>query len=195
MELVFSAWSRYLPIKSNRDLWRLEREICDAIMKIIKDHDCENSEEENDLLKVLVKNFGSENCDNLIIENCKAIYFAGHETTATAATFILILLAYHQEWQKQVREEVAEVCSGQVPTADMLHKMKKVRLKNLVGSEQSISHCQQRFVASLDTLRFLKLSELFWLQISRNKTMSTVCPKQTISGNGSRCFMHTSFLI
>ena len=48
--------------------------------------------------------------DRFIVDLCKNIYFAGHETTAVAASWILMLLALHPEWQERVRAEILEVC-------------------------------------------------------------------------------------
>jgi cytochrome P450 len=64
--------------------------------------------------------------DSFIVDNCKNIYLAGYETTATSATWCLMLLASNQEWQERVRAEVLQVCQGRAPDADMLRKMKQV---------------------------------------------------------------------
>lgn len=62
--------------------------------------------------------------DKFIVDNCKNIYFAGHETTAITAAWILMLLAAYPAWQTRVREEVQEICKGGVPDAEMLRSMK-----------------------------------------------------------------------
>ena len=64
--------------------------------------------------------------DRFIIDNCNTIYFAGHETTATAASWALVLLAAYPDWQARARAEVLETCSDGVPDADMLRRMKTV---------------------------------------------------------------------
>ena len=64
--------------------------------------------------------------DRFIIDNCNTIYFAGHETTATAASWALVLLAAYPDWQARARAEVLETCSDGVPDADMLRRMKMV---------------------------------------------------------------------
>lgn len=64
--------------------------------------------------------------DKFIVDNCKNIYFAGHETTATSATWCLILLAAYPEWQGRTRAEVLKVCGDKLPDADMLRSMKMV---------------------------------------------------------------------
>ncbi|KAL6541574.1 hypothetical protein OROGR_011060 [Orobanche gracilis] len=44
-----------------------------------------------------------------LVDECKTFFFGGHETTALALTWTLLLLATHSEWQKQLREEIREV--------------------------------------------------------------------------------------
>ena len=41
--------------------------------------------------------------EDFIVDNCKNIYFAGHETTSTTAAWCLMLLAAHPEWQSRAR--------------------------------------------------------------------------------------------
>lgn len=64
--------------------------------------------------------------DRFIVDNCKAIYFAGHETTAITASWCLMLLAANQEWQARARKEVLEICKNNLPDAGMLRNMKTV---------------------------------------------------------------------
>lgn len=71
----------------------------------------------------LPSNFSS---NKFIIDNCKNIYFAGHETTAISASWCLMLLATHTEWQDRVRAEVLEICGHNPPDPDELRSMKMV---------------------------------------------------------------------
>lgn len=64
--------------------------------------------------------------DGFVVDNCKNIYLAGYETTAVSATWCLMLLASHPHWQQSVRDEVVEVCKGQIPDSEMIRKMKLV---------------------------------------------------------------------
>ena len=104
------------------------------ILKVVKERI--ETTQEKDLLQMILdaaKTYGDEDklstnvaADRFIIDNCKTIYFAGHETTATAASMALVLLAAYLDWQARARAEVLETCSDGVPDADMLRRMKMV---------------------------------------------------------------------
>ena len=53
-------------------------------------------------------------CDRFVIDSCKNIYFAGHETTATTISWSLMLLAVHPEWQDRIRAEILEFCGDRL---------------------------------------------------------------------------------
>ncbi|KAK7350485.1 hypothetical protein VNO77_09174 [Canavalia gladiata] len=127
---------RYLPNKSNRQMWKLEKEINLKISKLIKQRQEETHEE--DLLQMILE--GAKNCeggdgplsnsisrDRFMIDNCKNIFFAGHETTAIATSWCLMLLATNQDWQDRARDEVLQVCGNGAPDASMLRSMKTFR--------------------------------------------------------------------
>ena len=121
--------NRYLPTKSNREMWELEKEIKTLILKVVKER--QEVGYEKDLLQTVLEgakngNLSQEALDSFIVDNCKNIYSAGYETTAVSAAWCLMLLAANPEWQERVRGEVLEVCRGQIPDADMIRKMKLV---------------------------------------------------------------------
>lgn len=134
MENVIIICFRYFPNKSNRQIWRLEEEINSNISKLVKQRQDEGREQ--DLLQTILE--GAKNCDGLlpnsisrdrfIIDNCKNIFFAGHETTAITASWCLMLLAAYQDWQDRARAEVLEVCGNGNLDASMLRSMKTVCL-------------------------------------------------------------------
>ncbi|KAL0380043.1 UNVERIFIED_CONTAM: cytochrome [Sesamum angustifolium] len=62
--------------------------------------------------------------NKFIVDNCKNIYFAGHETTAIAASWCLMTLATYPDWQARSRKEVIEICGTNTPAANMLPNMK-----------------------------------------------------------------------
>ena len=69
---------------------------------------------------------GAVAAEDLIVDNCKNIYFAGYETTAVTAAWGMMLLALHPEWQARVRDEVRQACAGAPDFTSSLQKMKKV---------------------------------------------------------------------
>ncbi|XP_010278928.1 PREDICTED: cytochrome P450 714C2-like [Nelumbo nucifera] len=121
---------RYVPTKSNREIWRLEKEIRRLILKVVKEREA-SKQPEKDLLQTILEgakegDLSPEATDRFIVDNCKNIYLAGYETTAVSSLWTLMLLASHPEWQARVRQEVLQVCgSGKLlPDADMLRRMK-----------------------------------------------------------------------
>jgi len=122
---------RYLPTKTNRETWRLEKEVHSLILKVVKERKEATSEE--DLLQMILEgashsNFSHDETDRFIVDNCKNIYLAGYETTAVSATWTLMLLASNPEWQDRVRAEVLQVCGGKLPDSDMVRKMKTLTM-------------------------------------------------------------------
>ncbi|CAM0150464.1 unnamed protein product [Urochloa decumbens] len=78
--------SRYLPTKGNREIWSLDKSIRNLILNIARrhEHDSETCMN-NDLLHSIVEgakagSFSSCTPEDFIVDNCKNIYFAGHET-------------------------------------------------------------------------------------------------------------------
>lgn len=64
-----------------------------------------------------------------LVDECKTFFFGGHETTALALTWSLLLLAIHPEWQEELREEIQRVVGeGDVVDATMLGGLKKVQI-------------------------------------------------------------------
>ncbi|KAJ9145784.1 hypothetical protein P3X46_028124 [Hevea brasiliensis] len=126
---------RYLPTKSNREVWALEKDIRYLILEVVKER--QEGAYEKDLLQMILEsaktsNLNREATDQFIVDNAKNIYLAGFETTAVSATWCLMLLAVNQEWQDRIRAEVLEICGGGMPDSDMIRKMK---LLNMVIQE------------------------------------------------------------
>jgi cytochrome P450 len=132
---------RYLPTKSNRETWKLEKEVRSLILKVVKERK-EGGASENDLLDMILggatnSEFGEDETDRFIVDNCKNIYLAGYETTAVSATWTLMLLASNPEWQQRVRAEVRELCAdGPLVDADMVRKMKTVSVIYIIENSK-----------------------------------------------------------
>ncbi|KAE9465087.1 hypothetical protein C3L33_02996, partial [Rhododendron williamsianum] len=134
--------SRFLPTRKQKEMSNLEREIESLIWEAVKEREQEclgAPSAEKDLMQMILegaivngthssgvsRDFSSK---RFIVDNCKNIYFAGHEATAVAASWCLMLLALHPDWQARVREEAAQVCQGGLIDAESLSKMKTVTM-------------------------------------------------------------------
>ncbi|KAH0465695.1 hypothetical protein IEQ34_005798 [Dendrobium chrysotoxum] len=131
--LVEITGIRYIPTRSNREVWRLNKEIRSLILEVVKERSISEGRclPENNLLQAILRSAtdaGGGDAEDFVVDNCKNIYFAGHETTAVAATWCLLLLALHPEWQDRARAEVTELCAGLSPDAHSLLKMKTVTM-------------------------------------------------------------------
>ncbi|TKW07558.1 hypothetical protein SEVIR_7G314900v4 [Setaria viridis] len=127
--------ARYLPTKSNREIWSLDRSIRRLILNVAMKHEQDSValSTDKDLLHSIIKgakarHFASQTPEGFIIDNCKNIYFAGHETTSTTAAWCLMLLASHPEWQSRSRTELLDVCQGKPIEFDMLRKLKMLTM-------------------------------------------------------------------
>ncbi|KAJ7971215.1 putative Cytochrome P450 [Quillaja saponaria] len=128
--------SRYFPNKYNREIKSLKMEVERLLMEIIQSRkDCmeigRSSSYGNDLLGMLLNEMEKKNSGNngfsinlqLIMDECKTFFFAGHETTALLLTWTVMLLASNPTWQEKVRAEINHVCNGEPPSVDHLSKL------------------------------------------------------------------------
>lgn len=118
---------------------KLEREVESLIWELVEKRKREGRSETSsrngkDLMQLLLEeaksdeSVGEDLSKKFIVDNCKNIYFAGHETTAVAASWSLMLLALHPQWQSAIRHEVAHFCPNGIPTADSLPNLKKMTM-------------------------------------------------------------------
>ena len=107
---------RSWPTATNRQLTRAQRELFEVCDRIISDRR-ERDAGEQDLLGLLIdaRDSGTAMTDAEVRDQVLIFLLAGHETTSTALTFALYLLARHPDVQATVRAEVDEI--GGVPTA------------------------------------------------------------------------------
>jgi len=144
--------SRYLPSKYRREIKRLNGEL-EQLLKESIERSREIADEGRTpssacgmgLLGMLLaemeknKNDGELGYDaQMMIDECKTFFFAGHETSALLLTWAIMLLATNPSWQDKARAEVAGVCGGAPPTADHLPKLTVV--------SQAIDYCDPRVV-------------------------------------------------
>lgn len=135
----------------------MEKEIESLIWDAVKERqrEClEKSSSEKDLLQMILEEaindqcVGRESSKQFIVDNCKNIYFAGHESTAVAASWCIMLLALHPEWQSRIREEVSQVSNNGILDSDSLSKMKTV-LKSVTKSSNSpLNEIVAKFISS-----------------------------------------------
>ncbi|KAK3035221.1 hypothetical protein RJ639_033855 [Escallonia herrerae] len=135
--------SRFFPSRYNRDIKSLKMEVERLLMEIIQSRkDCvevgRSSSYGNDLLGLLLNEMQKKRGSGfglnlqLIMDECKTFFFAGHETTALLLTWTVMLLASNSSWQDKVRDELNRVCNGAVPSVDHLSKL---TLLNMVINE------------------------------------------------------------
>ncbi|KAH0702385.1 hypothetical protein KY290_017675 [Solanum tuberosum] len=128
----------FLPSRQQKEIEILEKEIESLIWEAVKERErdqcLETHSNEKDLLHSILEgaindgNVGENSSRKFIVDNCKNIYFAGHESTAVAASWCLMLLALHPEWQSRIREEMAQICPDGVLDAESVSKMKMVTM-------------------------------------------------------------------
>ncbi|KAL6226402.1 hypothetical protein ACLB2K_000364 [Fragaria x ananassa] len=140
---VFIPGHRFLPTRRNINSWKLDKEIRKKLMELI-DLRRENSMKNvngkcsKDLLGLMIQasdsaSSSSSDIDpitvNDIVEECKAFFFAGSQTTSNLLTWTTVLLAMHPQWQLQARAEVLRVCgSRDIPTKDDVVKLKTLNM-------------------------------------------------------------------
>ncbi|KAK2991837.1 hypothetical protein RJ640_025743 [Escallonia rubra] len=127
---------RYMPTKPNREAWQLEKQIHSMILSMVRARSQATSE--RNLLKSLqeaAKRYedngdlpSNVSCEKFIVDNCKNIYLAGYDTTATSVSWCLVLLASHPDWQARTRTEVHDICGDNLPDANMLRSMKTLTM-------------------------------------------------------------------
>lgn len=127
-------YGKCLDIKKTLEAKKLGKEIDNLLLSVIKDR--KNSLERKgreDLLELLLQ----ENQKTIklstreLVDECKTFFFAGHETTALAISWTLMLLAMHEDWQIQLRDEIREVVGDKDIDINVLAGLKKVRIANI----------------------------------------------------------------
>uniref|UniRef100_J3LIK4 Cytochrome P450 n=1 Tax=Oryza brachyantha TaxID=4533 RepID=J3LIK4_ORYBR len=125
--LVGVPLASLLHIRSTYEAWKLGREIDSLLLDIIEARRRRRRQggyggrKNTDLLALLLAgNEASAGAERKLttrelVDECKTFFFGGHETTALALSWTLLMLAAHPEWQTAVREEVVEVAGRSGP--------------------------------------------------------------------------------
>ncbi|KAJ4849079.1 hypothetical protein Tsubulata_045231 [Turnera subulata] len=126
-------FSKMMCPKKTMEAKRLGKEIDDLLMSIItarkKDDSKGAGNKGRDLLGLLLEGNGREGktlTTRELVDECKTFFFGGHETTALAISWTLLLLAQHPEWQNQLREEIRQVTKDKELDVAMLAGLKKM---------------------------------------------------------------------
>ncbi|AES62528.1 putative cytochrome P450 [Medicago truncatula] len=127
-------FGKYFNVKKNLEAKKLGKEIDKLLLSIVEAR--KNSPKQNsqkDLLGLLLKEnnedgkLGKTLTSREVVDECKTFFFGGHETTALAITWTLLLLATHEDWQNQLREEIKEVVGNNELDITMLSGLKKMK--------------------------------------------------------------------
>ncbi len=120
----------WLPTRANREFINARNFLNDTIDVIISERR-QDSGQYHDLLQMLLEaqdpETGEKMHDRQIRDEVLTIFSAGHETTATALSWTLALLANHPEILARLREEVAGVLNGKTPEIQDLSQLSYTR--------------------------------------------------------------------
>nr|AFN53633.1 putative cytochrome P450 protein [Linum usitatissimum] len=129
-------YSKIMCPRKTLDAKKLGKEIDSLLLSIIstrKNSLNTTTNNNKDLLGLLLQEnhadgrLGKTLTTRELVDECKTFFFGGHETTALAISWTLMLLAKHPEWQDELRKEIKEV-SGDKTRVDfaMLSSLKKM---------------------------------------------------------------------
>lgn len=111
----------WVPTASNRRMATAVRTLNGLMAAMIQERRREGHDR-GDLLSMLMQvrdeETGDRMTDEQLCSEALTFFVAGHETTATALTWTVYLLASHPSIQSQVREEINRTLGGTRPTVD-----------------------------------------------------------------------------
>lgn len=160
---IYIPGYRFLPSKTNREIWSIEKQIRGSILGLIEKNKTRDAEIAGTLLQAFMSPYVNQNGQEEklgieeVIDECKTFYFAAKETTGDLMTWVLVLLAMHQEWQSIAREEVIRVLGPNgLPTPDILQDLKTL---GMIINE-TLRLYPPAMTLNRDTLRKAKLGSL-----------------------------------
>jgi cytochrome P450 len=125
-----SDWPQWLPTPSRRR-FREARGILDAVAYRLIDRRRQSATRGDDVLSLLLEardpQTGKPLSDEAIRDEVVTLMLAGHETTASALTWVWVLLSAHPHVERRVHQEVAQVLGSRVPSHDDLSALPLVR--------------------------------------------------------------------
>nr|XP_025677768.2 cytokinin hydroxylase-like [Arachis hypogaea] len=125
-------FGKYFNVKKTLEAYKLGKEIDELLLSIIQARmSHRSSKSKSDLLGLLLQENGDALTMRELVDECKTFFFGGHETTALSITWTLLLLAMHQDWQNQLRDEIQQLLARHNHVIDLamlsgLTKMKWV---------------------------------------------------------------------
>lgn len=126
-------FSKFFCPKKTLEAKRLGKEIDQLFLSIINDRKKSiKRKTPQDLLGILLQGspvdgrLGKTLSQQELVDECKTFFFGGHETTALAITWTLLLLAMNPEWQDHLRDEIREVVKDGGIDVNTLAGLKKV---------------------------------------------------------------------
>ncbi|KAG6392627.1 hypothetical protein SASPL_146851 [Salvia splendens] len=128
--------SRFFPSKYNREIKSVNGEVERLLMEIIESRkDCmemgRSSSYGDDLLGLLLNEMQTKNSGlnlQVIMDECKTFFFAGHDTTALLLTWTMMLLATNPSWQQRIRAQLKQVCNGAQLSIEHLSKLTELKM-------------------------------------------------------------------
>lgn len=110
----------WIPLPGNRRSRNARQTIDAVVTRIIAARRQSESPQEDDLLSMLLEARDPDNGepmdDDQLRDEVRTIFLAGHETTANALTWTWYLLARNPDAAEQLRDELARVLNGRLPT-------------------------------------------------------------------------------
>jgi cytochrome P450 len=129
--LAWTAWSAHVPTIKRRRYRHALRRLEETVWDII-DARRRSSASPDDLLSMLLgacdPETGGQMSNQQLRDEIMTMFFAGHETTGLALTWMWYLLARHPEVAVSVRGELATVLQGRAPTVQDLPNLRYTRM-------------------------------------------------------------------
>ena len=122
-------WPSWIPTTQNRQFHSALNQIDQIVYRIIDQHrqGSTNGRINRDLLSLLMSVKDDETGRGLSDEQLRnetiTFLLAGHETTATALTWVFYLLSQNPDAERQLQEEITTVLSGRTPGLDDLSQL------------------------------------------------------------------------